>query len=163
MEESEIQTYLGYIIYATSGLPAIYFVGLLSSPIIPSNDRLVTLRKELEAQKILSKELTFSLDEPYFDGLSSSEELRQMKKDRFDFVDKNSPKPGEVFATNNSLENKRSDSVPKTLPAGPPRKPPSNLKGGIDESGIEWLEYPENSDRWFTRSENGEEWVRWTE
>ncbi|GEM_PF-4138050 len=39
--------------------------------------------------------------------------------------------------------------------------PTNDLRGNVGDDGYEWLEFPENSDRWWWRERSGDSWSAW--
>ena len=39
--------------------------------------------------------------------------------------------------------------------------PTTDMKGKVGDDGYEWLEFPENTDRWWWRERKGDDWAAW--
>ena len=173
MLDSAVQEWLWYLFGGLAIIILLFSGHHKSNPIVGERHPLRLLRDSIPElrEKMDRLNSKFGGIPNVYDGISTSEGLKNLHTSWLQFVDEHSPEEGEVFETLIVEKEVQSEPVLKPEPAGPPKKnvprgppkkrPPADMKGEVGDDGFEWLEYPEDSDKWFYRESDDQPWDNW--
>ena len=163
MLDPVIEQYLSYSFFGLIGVLVLIGLYYKFNPVVGKKHPLRLLKESISKleQKMDYQNDRFEDMINIYDGMTTSEELRNLHEYWLYFVDEHSPQEGEEFTP--VIESNIGLNPPKKqLPRGPPGKTPSiDMHGSYDDEGYEWLEFPEGSDKWFYREASNQPWEDW--